>query len=528
MPPGRRGFTVAALCAVLQAGALGQPAAVLHIRVTLPGAGQAPTPIARHALLVSDNPASAVPRRIVTGVDGRVTIRLAPGNYTVESDRPLVFDGREYSWTQTLEVRAGETTLELSAANADAGGAASSPAPPVPERPADATDVLLRWQDGVVAIWTPTTHATGAVIDGRGLIVTSQQAIGTATTVEVQFTRERKTRGTVLLADRALDVAVVRVAPAWVATASPVPLECPAPSPLPLANGQEVVALGTPMLRLADMYTGPVNRVASRTMIAELGLDRGTVGGPVFTAAGRLVGVTSFIEAKEGDPDEDARVVRVDAVCEAMAAAERRLAAAEPERSPSLPTEPARAIPDEALQAAASTRAGSLSPYTLQSAEFEIAFLSPVVTYARRTSMDFSNWSDYVAFTFASVLLVRVTPKQEEGFWTTVARGMARLQGVNLPPIKRFRAGFARMRLRCGDDEVAPIHPFLLERRVSETDAIYEGLYVFDPATLGPHCGTVRVDAFSDKAPATADTATVDPGIVQQIWQDFAPYRALK
>ena len=31
-----------------------------------------------------------------------------------------------------------------------------------------------------------------------------------------------------------------------------------------------------------------------------------------------------------------------------------------------------------------------------------------------------------------------------------------------------------------------PIHPFKLEQRVSESDAIYEGLYVFDPGALGP------------------------------------------
>ena len=105
---------------------------------------------------------------------------------------------------------------------------------------------------------------------------------------------------------------------------------------------------------------------------------------------------------------------------------------------------------------------------------------------------------------------------------------MARLKGVALPPIKHFRAGFARLRVLCGDAEVTPIHPFLLERRVSETDAIHEGLYVFDPDAIGPHCGAVTFEAFSEKAPAAADRTTIDPKVLQQIWQDFAPYRALK
>jgi hypothetical protein len=42
------------------------------------------------------------------------------------------------------------------------------------------------------------------------------------------------------------------------------------------------------------------------------------------------------------------------------------------------------------------------------------------------------------------------------------------------------------MHVFCGDAEVTPIHPFKLEQRVSESDAIYEGLYVFDPGALGP------------------------------------------
>ena len=69
------------------------------------------------------------------------------------------------------------------------------------------------------------------------------------------------------------------------------------------------------------------------------------------------------------------------------------------------------------------------------------------------------------------------------------------------------------------------IHPFKLEQRVSDSDAIYEGLYVFDPGALGPQCSTVKLALYSDKEPDKADTRVIDPKIVQQIWQDFAPHR---
>jgi hypothetical protein len=83
------------------------------------------------------------------------------------------------------------------------------------------------------------------------------------------------------------------------------------------------------------------------------------------------------------------------------------------------------------------------------------------------------------------------------------------------------------MRVFCGDAEVTPIHPFKLEQRVSESDAIYEGLYVFDPGALGPQCGPVKLVLYSEKEPAKGDTRLVDPRVLQQISQDFAPYREL-
>jgi hypothetical protein len=113
-----------------------------------------------------------------------------------------------------------------------------------------------------------------------------------------------------------------------------------------------------------------------------------------------------------------------------------------------------------------------------------------------------------------------------EGFWTKVARGAAQTQGMAIPPIKHFASGFARMRAFCGDAEVRPIHPFRIVQRVSETDAVYEGLYVFDPGAIGPHCASVRLALYSEKDSQKEDARIVDAKIVQQIWQDFAPYRA--
>src|ERR1051326_3520358 len=95
-----------------------QAVTTLHIKIVLTEADGTTTPVARHRLLISDNPTTAPPRVVTTGVDGSVDVKLKPGNYTVESDQPVSFHGKTYQWTQTLDVASGrDATLQFTAKN---------------------------------------------------------------------------------------------------------------------------------------------------------------------------------------------------------------------------------------------------------------------------------------------------------------------------------------------------------------------------------------------------------------------------
>ena len=532
-------------CALPRAGAV-QALSVLHVKVILLDAERKATPVPRHALLVSDNPPSAPPRRIVTALDGTADLTLRPGNYTVESDRPVAFQGKAYQWTQTVRIVAGrDAVLELTADNADVEAVTTATTSPA----ADSSSLLTQWQESIVALWTPTTHASGFVVDAKGLIATNQRVIGTATSVEVQLTPAVKVSATVLAADPVRDVAVLWIDPQVLASVRPVPLACAQPGK-PVAEGQELFSIGTPLRGQKSIESGTISRVEAHAIVSNLILAAGSAGGPVFGAGGDVIGITTVGDKGDEGSRLAARVVRLSEACDVIASADKKMKDARPPDVAHLPVEPVQPPPLNALKETVQRRAGSLSPYQMSSSDFDVAFITPVLTYGAqyqseqasererrsgrrspeeaqafvRPLMDFSNWSEYVA-DFPPVLLVRVTPKLVEGFWTTVARGAARTQGVSLPPIKHFKSGFLRMRAFCGDAEVTPIHPFKLEQRVSETDAIYEGLYVFDPGALGPQCATVKLVLYSEKEPEKGDTRVVDPKVVQQIWEDFAPYR---
>lgn len=541
-----RGLILAMLFAVLPRAAAGQAFSVLHIKVALVDAEGKATPVPHHVLLISDNPASALPRLIVTALDGTADVRLRPGNYTVESDRPVAFQGKAYQWTQLVDIVAGrDAVLALTTDNAEVESVTSATASAVPLE-ADPSSLMLQWQDSVVALWTPTSHASGFVTDAKGLIVTNQRVIGTATSVEVQLTPAVKVAARVLAADTMRDVAVLRIDPKILASARPVPLAC-GQAGKPVAEGQRLFTIGTPLGGQKSTASGIITRVEPHAIVSDLILAAGSAGGPVFSAGGDLIGITTL---EDNRSEVGRRVVPINDACVVIASAGQKMHESPPPDGAHLPVEPLRPFPVDAIKGAVQPTAGRLRPYQMSSSDFDITFITPVLIYGAqhqseqasgrergqrartpeseqafmRPLMDFSNWSDYVA-DVPAVLLVRVTPKLVEGFWTTVARGAARTQGVSLPPIKHVKSGFSRMRAFCDDVEVTPIHRFKLEQRVSERDAIYEGLYVFDPGALGPPCGTVRLVLYSEKEPEKGDTRVITPKVLQQVWQDFAPYR---
>jgi S1-C subfamily serine protease len=535
-------------------GALQEPR-VLHISVALVDRQQNTKPLRGHALLISDDPPTTAPRRVVTSVDGAADVRLRPGNYIVESDRPVAFEGRAYHWIQMVSIAADrDARLELTADNAEIepvtseavtlGAAAAEPLE------SDPSSLMGQWQDSVVELWTPIRRASGLLIGPSGLIVTNTRAIGSETSVDVQLAPTVKVRASILTSDTARDVAVLWIDPNSVASTKVAPLRCAQAAEPPVVTGQELYAIESPLRKPKEMAFGSVTGVEAGAIESDVLVASGSAGGPVFTAAGDLVGITS-----EDDGDQrsrGARIIRTNSLCAVLASTEKEMNSAAPPNGTRLPVEPLQPYPLESLKAAAEGRAGSLNPYQVSSANFDIAFITPVLTYGAhhlaeqmraagrntgagsgagptlvRPVMEFGNWSEYVE-DYPPVLLVRATPKLVEGFWMKVARGAAHLQGMSLPAFKHFSSSFLRMRTFCGDDEVAPIHPFKLEQPISETEAIYEGLYVFDPGALGPHCASVKLVLYSEKNPEKAETQGVDAKVISQIWRDFALYRALK
>ncbi len=393
-----RALLVSLLLVLGSSAASAQALSQLHITVTLPDATGRITPVARHALLISDEPPSAPPRRIFTTPAGTVDVSLSPGRHAVESDRPVLFEGKRYEWSRRIDIVAGrDATLALTADNASVEAVTATEA----SATSSGTDPSLlasQWQESVVGLWTPTRHASGFVVDARGLVVTNQRAIGTATSAEAQFAQDIRVRATVLASDPQRDVAILWVNPSVVSSLRLPPIGCGQTRP-PVANRQELYAIGAGMTGQRQLTFGQVTDVGPRLILSDVTLARMSAGGPVFTAHG-LVGFTT-VEDRDPEARSAARVVRIDQACELLASAEKKIAAAMPPDAMLLPPEP-QLIAVGALSEAVKNRAGSLSPSAMSTTDFDIAFITPVHIYGakdqvQRPVMDFGSWSDYFA-----------------------------------------------------------------------------------------------------------------------------------
>ena len=505
---------------------------VLHISVTIADQNGQPMPVPRFRLQVSDNPATALPRRLITSLDGKVDIRLAPGNYSVESEKPLISGGRSYQWAVTVDVVLGrDAKVELTGTNAEIADATDSASAAAATIEADPSTLLGRWQDSLVAIWTATAHGSGVLLDSSGLIAADQQVIGTSTSVEVQLSPAVKVEGSVVASDAMRGIALIRIAPSIASTTKALPLECDT-TPETLTVGQLITALEAPLARRRDTRVGAIESVLANFIDTDLVASNSGSGGPVFAPSGRLIGLTTLVRESSDRPSNRARVIRTKRVCEFLEWAAEKIKSTPAPAATQLPVERANAGSAGAVDLTAKTAAANASLYRVATDNFTIEFITPNRLIAARDKppsalrgqldplSEFSNWTEYVDGV-PPVLLVRVTPKFAEGFWTKVGRGVAMTQGVSIPSIKRPTGDFGSMRVRCGDTEVVPVHPLKLEHKLSEKDTLVEGLYAFDPGALTPACATVTLQVFSEKDPRKPEAIVVNPKVLDRVSQDF-------
>ena len=528
--------------------------AKLRVRVVLIDGDLNQKPAPRLALtVVRTDEGSGQPATVRTGFEGTAEIEVPPGRYRVSTPEPIEFQGKKYAWNVELAVFAPEGSLDLSNDNATVTLAG-------PERPARVMDDLAvlfkRYQNSVVTVWSEFGHGTGFVADDTGLILTNQHVIGPSEYVAVQFDEKRKVAAKLVAFDAEKDVAVLWASLAAFPEAIAAPLAKSQSEEAAVVEGERVFTIGSPLNQKKILTTGVVSKVEPRAILSDININHGNSGGPLFSSAGTVVGLTTF-----ADPDSSgggvSGIVRIEEAELLLERAKTKMRDVAPPEPRLLPVEPIGTYPVDALKASLQVAKFDERPYIFGQGDYDVAIITPVLKYRlmegarvqaqkekeKRTSKnsgsiqgtfrpldDLRNWAEYVG-EYKPVILIEASPKLRETFWSTFSRGLAGSAYAG-PARMRFKTDFYRMKLFCGATEIEPIHPGKIanvvnvqNHFVSVTDATYAGMYSYPYDAISSSCSTVTLQLFSEKEPDKSVSKVLDPKTIAGITADFEPFR---
>jgi S1-C subfamily serine protease len=498
---------------------------------------------------------------IKTGLDGTAEGDLPPGKCSLQTDAPIEFQGKRYSWSLDIVVNAPVTSITLSNDNATVTEVETqTPAPaPTPGRVVDdLTTFYQRYQNSVVTVWSEFGHGTGFLIDKSGIFLTNQHVVGPSNYIAIQFDEKRKLPATLLAFDAEKDIAVLWADLSLIPEAVVAPLPPLESSEPPVVEGERVFTIGSPLHQMKIITTGIASRVEPHAIISDISINHGNSGGPLFNSQGVVVGLTTFKDPDESGPGISG-IVRIEDARLLIERAKAKMQDAKPPAATLLPVEPVGIYPIDALKVSSRVEKFDYRPYTFTAGNFDVAVITPVLQYQLemgasvraekekekrnghsgeavqgtfRPLDDLKNWGEYVG-EYSPVIMIRAVPELRETFGSALRRSVeASSVGYTQAAKMRFKTDFYRMKLLCGSREVQPIQPGKIasvidvqNAFVNVTDATYEGFYLYPYDSISTSCGKVTLQLFSEKNPGEPIVHTLDDRTVARVEEDFKPYK---
>jgi S1-C subfamily serine protease len=501
-------------------------------------------------------PASGVENRIAakTSFDGTAEIQLAPGRYRISSPEGIEFQGARYTWDFEVSVTGASQTIDLS--NDNAKVAEAKVAAPV-RKTDELTGLFQKYQNSVVTVWSETGHGTGFIVDASGLIVTNQHVIGPSELISVQFDAKRKVEAKLLAFSAEKDVAILWANLSAFKEAITAPIGKGENGAAAVVEGERVFTIGSPLSQRKILTTGVVSKVEAGAILSDININPGNSGGALFNSLGQVVGITTFGEQERSGPGL-AGIIRIEESLPILEQAREKMAEVKLPSAALLPVEPVDPFPLDELKKSIQAAKFDKRPYVFSEGRFDIALATPELEYRVQEEssisaangkesrnkksnasvkntfqplQDLRGWAEY-AGAYKPVLLIEAQPQLRQTLGSSLLRGFAASGGVYVvPETMKFATDFYRMKLFCGDREVAPIQPGkaatvenVHTALLKVSDATYVGVYSYPADAISTRCGRVRLEIYSEKDPDKPTVKILDEKTVKRISLDFEPY----
>lgn len=470
----------------------------------------------------------AQPITIQTNFDGIAEAELPSGKYRVVTDSPIELFDKAYRWELDADLSRPDNTLELSNDNAKATPLAAG-------RDAHVDELAYhfkRVKDAVVTVWTEQASFDGFVVDPAGLVLTVQGPLEGAAWMAVQLDDRRRLPAVLAASDKQHDVAVIRINPSAVGQITSVQLST---DPDALVEGERVFTIENPgKEKDKKLVTGVLSKADLQELVSDV--KTSDVGGPLFNSSGSAVGLIQ----RSG---ENFRIRPIALATETLAEAKQQLASSPAPPSRLLPSIPTDQFPAESLSDLGRNR-WEKDVYSLKLGDFDIEFVTPVARYETDSERYEQQMRAYnrskgrmsppaqPEHKYDAVLLIYALPKTKMPFWENMAQSMGTYNRG--PTILRYKTGFLRMQLLCGEKEIEPILPGRGVVGGGESPYVVvpeessAGRYLYANDAVSPQCGKVTLQVFSTKDPEHPVAKDLDEKVVTRLWQDFEPYRKLQ
>jgi S1-C subfamily serine protease len=529
--------------------------AMLKVRVMLFDGDLNQKPVPR--LLLKVERADGISGETVTartGFDGTLELALAPGRYRVTTPDGIEFQSRRYRWNEEITVSAPSSSLDLSNDNAIVPPLS---APVKPARGDDLAELFRKYQNSVVTVWSEIGHGTGFIVDAEsGLILTNHHVIGTTEYAAVQFDEKRKVAAQVVAFDVEADIAVLRANLEAFPEAIAAPLAKSTGRRAAVSEGDRVFTIGSPLNQRKIMTSGLVSKVETRVILSDIRINHGNSGGPLFTMAGTVVGLTTFLD-EFGAGEGISGIVRIEQAELLLERARTKMRDMAAPVAGLLPVEPAGTFPLDALKSALEARKFDEDPYVFRQGDYDVAIVTPILKYRltqssrmkeqaekeKRTSRteraikgtfrpldDFKNWADSLG-EYKPVIQIEASPRLGRDIGLHV--DLSRLKKKNANAVRmKFKADFYRMKLFCGTREIEPINPGKAAKEIDYhtssyeiADATFVGVYLYPYDAISSDCSDVTLQLFSEKEPDKPVSKVLDAKTVARVTEDFQPFR---
>lgn len=502
---------------------------------------------------------------IRTGTDGKAIVSVPPGTYTLASIAPTEFQGQRYRWKVGVTIAAAASaSLALTNDNAVVEQSTPPPAASLSDTRVDpAAAVFERLKGSVFRIQAGLAHGSGFLADTLGgVVLTNAHVVEAAEGDEISAVLDSVTRvrAQVLARDPEADIAVLRLAPQYVAQRFRIPLQHPV-GRAPVVAGERLSAMGYPLNQSLTITSGIASSVRAGAIISDVNINHGNSGGPLLNVDGEVVAVNTFGDiSDQGGPGVSGSIL-IARAGPALARAAAELAQTQAPHSDLLPIMPLDQLDIGTVKAAADTADPERYDEFVDRGVggFELTVQTPVQTFVavkkheneiakdrkkrearaglpepQRFSevREYRDWAEYVGVPTAAVVSFAILPKVGETGGSLFKRMML---GPNLRATYKFKGDVRGAQVFRDQQPVEPIKGghtpmkvFIDNQWVSLKDVADAGFYVFDVELLKPaDNGTPPsiVLAIRDlKSPDKLKCTELPADVVAAAWNDFESF----